>query len=267
MTQSTWTEYPPTHCIINPKIPFSYKHFHDCIHCANQLLVKLLKQKNDVNAMQLHLSSDHRYIRQRFIFQNRRWFIKTFLNITSPSFRIFNHWFLRYCCPLNIGKKQLKWMHSPKINNRMNEMNEFVQSINDVGARKIDQSALDALRAGLPASDDGVQKIAKYLYVVDIDVACGNIRCKNRCLQVKYGEFTNFRKSHISNLNKPTAVVLKAVYLYDTKIMNKKVINKWYICKGCKTTSYCSKTCQKINWSRQNHKYQCQMIQKCSFRK
>ena len=36
---------------------------------------------------------------------------------------------------------------------------------------------------------------------------------------------------------------------------------KWKICKGCKTTYYCSRKCQKISWIH-GHKEQCQALQK-----
>ena len=37
--------------------------------------------------------------------------------------------------------------------------------------------------------------------------------------------------------------------------------NKWKFCKGCKTTYYCSRKCQKISW-KYGHRLQCKTLQK-----
>merc|ERR1712129_319661 len=35
------------------------------------------------------------------------------------------------------------------------------------------------------------------------------------------------------------------------------ILNKWFICKGCRRTFYCSRKCQKIAWNMQYHKHFC----------
>merc|ERR1712228_234570 len=68
-------------------------------------------------------------------------------------------------------------------------------------------------------------------------VTCGNDGCSLHYMEHKYGNESVLTKSP-------------------------KVINKWYICKGCECVRYCSKECQKISWNKQNHGYQCKVIQK-----
>eukprot|EP01084_Bolivina_argentea_P197671 338699_1 len=75
------------------------------------------------------------------------------------------------------------------------------------------------------------------------DIKCGNTKCKKDYIASKYG-----KKYQWGSGNKKLW-------------MQRKVINKWYLCKGCKTTHYCSKKCQKISWKKQYHKYQCKQLQ------
>eukprot|EP01084_Bolivina_argentea_P287646 493583_1 len=72
---------------------------------------------------------------------------------------------------------------------------------------------------------------------------CGNILCKKIYLENKYGIITD-------------ATFMDLVKQWE----NRKVINKWYMCKGCKCIKYCSKYCQKISWNFQNHRYYCTAI-------
>ena len=77
------------------------------------------------------------------------------------------------------------------------------------------------------------------------DKKCGNLRCKTDyiydCFGKEYG---------------------KATQEYDVKFWTTVIMKKrWKICKGCKTTYYCSRRCQKKAWI-QGHKQQCQKLQK-----
>ena len=74
---------------------------------------------------------------------------------------------------------------------------------------------------------------------------CGNTKCKKAYLTHKYG---------INLQLLPT--------MPQESWKNLKVLNKWYICGGCKLVYYCSRKCQKISWNKQNHAYQCKIIQK-----
>eukprot|EP01084_Bolivina_argentea_P287644 493580_1 len=82
---------------------------------------------------------------------------------------------------------------------------------------------------------------------------CGNVICKKKYIQRKYGiSFSQLE------LNQRTLGTLTALH---TLWKNKKVINKWYICSGCKCIKYCSRYCQKISWNKQNHAFYCKKIQ------
>ena len=39
-------------------------------------------------------------------------------------------------------------------------------------------------------------------------------------------------------------------------------IRKFYVCKGCKLTFYCSRRCQKIDWNMYGHKQFCNRVKK-----
>ena len=73
---------------------------------------------------------------------------------------------------------------------------------------------------------------------------CGNTKCNKTYLQSKYG------------LSLKSTIKMKKDGLWH----NRKQINKWYICGGCKLVKYCSRKCQKISWNKQNHAYQCKII-------
>merc|ERR1712129_653531 len=63
------------------------------------------------------------------------------------------------------------------------------------------------------------------------NVRCGNQKCRIEYTKHMHGVTMDdhFRKS--INLG--------------------KVLNTWYICKGCRCVHYCSRKCQKVAWSRQ----------------
>eukprot|EP01084_Bolivina_argentea_P197669 338696_1 len=74
-------------------------------------------------------------------------------------------------------------------------------------------------------------------------IKCGNTKCKKDYIASKYGKKYQWGSGNYKLWMKRT------------------VINKWYLCKGCKTTHYCSKKCQKISWKKQYHKHQCKQLQ------
>ena len=69
---------------------------------------------------------------------------------------------------------------------------------------------------------------------------CGNFRCCKNYQDDKYG----------AGIDKT-----------DESWRNRKVINKWYICKGCRSMYYCGRKCQKISW-KYGHRRQCKKLQK-----
>ena len=74
---------------------------------------------------------------------------------------------------------------------------------------------------------------------------CGNFMCNRRYLHDKYD----------MTLNKENEGMLVP--------MNSVKKNKgWCICKGCKTTRFCSRKCQKLAWNRYGHRKQCKQLQK-----
>eukprot|EP01084_Bolivina_argentea_P287643 493575_1 len=85
---------------------------------------------------------------------------------------------------------------------------------------------------------------------------CGNTLCKKIYLQNKYGFNMSYWNSMIQR--KFTREIAMELHRY---MKSRKVINKWYICSGCKCVKYCSRYCQKISWNKQNHAYYCRKIQ------
>eukprot|EP01084_Bolivina_argentea_P197668 338695_1 len=85
------------------------------------------------------------------------------------------------------------------------------------------------------------------------NIKCGNPRCSNKYFEWKYGcEYYDDSDNQ--------KLVIRA-NKYHSCVWNKKIINKWYLCKGC-SVYYCSKKCQKYGWVRFNHKEQCQKLQR-----
>ena len=89
--------------------------------------------------------------------------------------------------------------------------------------------------------------IAKRQFADYLNVRCGNQTCREYYLSDKYGIETSglgeWEKSKI-------------------RWKNRESKKKWYICKGCKTTYYCSRRCQKKSWIGDNHRKHCQKLQK-----
>ena len=75
-------------------------------------------------------------------------------------------------------------------------------------------------------------------------ISCGNNKCKRNYVVDRYGIRDN-DDDGLLKWNDP----------------NLKVIKKWYICKGCKTTYYCSRKCQKISWNKYGHRKLCKRLQ------
>ena len=48
---------------------------------------------------------------------------------------------------------------------------------------------------------------------------------------------------------------------YEGFGLKNKDKNKWYNCKKCGAL-YCSKHCQKVDWNKYNHKFQCDRLSK-----
>merc|ERR1712060_364897 len=85
-------------------------------------------------------------------------------------------------------------------------------------------------------------------------IKCGNVKCSNNCVNHKYGVNVNAYNSFKTDD--------KSIGEYVQQCKNRKVVNKWYICKGCELVKYCSRTCQKISWNEQHHGNQCRILQK-----
>eukprot|EP01084_Bolivina_argentea_P105180 188293_1 len=80
-----------------------------------------------------------------------------------------------------------------------------------------------------------------------MNIGCGNSKCKKKYLCDKYGL--------VLEANAEGTVPFHVWKNYDRKITT--VVNKWYICGGCKLIRFCSRKCQKYSWNRQHHKHQC----------
>ena len=100
-----------------------------------------------------------------------------------------------------------------------------------------------------------------FFHVSQIDMyrhrKCGNNKCKSIYLKDRYGlpsESVNCETDQgtsMINAGIETRYLMRLLFGY----------RKWKLCKGCKTTYYCSRKCQKISW-KQGHKQQCQTLEK-----
>eukprot|EP01084_Bolivina_argentea_P130035 229592_1 len=93
-------------------------------------------------------------------------------------------------------------------------------------------------------------------------VCCGNVHCTKGYLENKYG----IKIAHWTE-NKTQQ---EQMIIFSKEMIawhNREVINDWYICSGCKFVKYCSRRCQKISWSKQNHRYHCKIMQQTNILK
>ena len=100
------------------------------------------------------------------------------------------------------------------------------------------------------------QKVASEVSVITAacerkNIKCGNMKCSKNYMLDKYGIDMNIPRDH------PDPKTKISLNLWRKRI----VIKKWHICKGCKTTYYCSRKCQKLSWNRYGHRNQCKQLQ------
>ena len=231
-------------------------HVRDCIHCGNQALIQLFSPKYSINSKQficlLKLCTFHPQIRKKYIFSNKQWFLTLFqsmingMNERSESAKCVAAFFeLFFGCGLSIGARQMKWIQNS--DKSRNYLKRLVSVKVDLDCKEYFKLLSQGLLTELvgPPVDLSLAKLYN-----ESTTFCGNVRCSKDALQDKYGvnekEFDDPLK------------ILDALSKFSH---NREKRKKWYICKGCKTTHYCSRRCQKVSWNRQNHKYQCQKIQ------
>ena len=253
--------------ISNDKIHKYYTHAMDCIHHANFCLIRLLssiKMQQEtlfVNAFLYHEGPFRYYVlKNKPLFQNfwSRIIMDVRKNDFSKLMRILGNFTF-------IKKKQINWiLQEPSLLNQFNELCEFLNTYLQTGKLERDASYLIcfylhhlSLKGLYPnKSYTHIKKhvIDEYNYRQSISIMkilvhatkkCGNVKCKKDYIFDCFGtEAKNFSR----NDDDP---------FWDTVRINKK----WKICKGCKTTYYCSRKCQKISWI-QGHKQKCQTLQK-----
>ena len=83
-------------------------------------------------------------------------------------------------------------------------------------------------------------------------IKCGNAICRRKYMDDVYGvNETNFRQYMDEN--------------YCMELLKRKGINGskfiWKICKGCRSTYFCSRKCQKIARVMFDHRQQCKTVQ------
>ena len=222
------------------------RHLRVCIHCGNQCLIVLLqkKQPKHIQSNLRKLCVFHQQIRKRFIKSKKNQYIKLFLSLIKR--RKFNLDLL-IILSSSFGPKQLTWIKSsPSICHAINKLlSKKIRSRSNVTIKIVSLLVMiNIVKTNDPR--DKMAFVTKHL--ANTNTFCGNINCKKIYLSNKYD----------MDVHK----VIEAMKQHRDKQLI--VRNKWYICKGCKTTLYCSRRCQKRSWSRQNHKYQCQQIHRLS---
>ena len=137
-------------------------------------------------------------------------------------------------------KKLIRELLSKK---QMKEKQKIMSVFEIFLSRYIDESKIDQIEA-----------ILKHMQIVHIgNTKCGNIRCNKDYLRDKYGlQITTDFGNDVS-----ICMIINEIMKWNEK----RVINKWYICAGCKTVKYCSRKCQKISWNKQYHGNICKKIQ------
>eukprot|EP01084_Bolivina_argentea_P161457 281051_1 len=274
-------------------------HVEHCIYCGNQSLIRLFEtqKSKSISLLQkihfLKLIAIPKQIREQYLIKNKKWFLTLF-----EDFDLFMHT-LEDTIALPIfacmRRKQYKWIaHSPVVLGNiydlysvmniqggppkmllilcailiMMELKNIAQYQSKLTCEDIYEwtNNANASFTGIicPPFDrfnrtellmvacNYMKVIKEYMYFTDkSSVQCGNIQCTKKYLNDRFG-INKRLGGHISR-----DVVLKVREMRYKKQFHKK----WYICKGCKSTHYCGRKCQKLSWNQQNHKYQCQRIQ------
>ena len=86
------------------------------------------------------------------------------------------------------------------------------------------------------------------------EIKCGNPQCLKKYVSDKYGINITIDISTFFNDNKYIHKKLITLHLIWK---NRKIQNKWRLCKQCKMVKFCSKRCQKIAWNKYDHKQSC----------
>eukprot|EP01084_Bolivina_argentea_P073383 133175_1 len=83
-------------------------------------------------------------------------------------------------------------------------------------------------------------------------ISCNFVECKHDYYEWKYGcNYYDMNTNYYTRQNRKCK---------EKNIWQQPAINKWYKCKGCRVVFYCSRRCQKADWSKGLHKEMCQQI-------
>ena len=86
-----------------------------------------------------------------------------------------------------------------------------------------------------------------------LSIKCGNTKCKRHYVYDTYGIY---RENYHEFMDKSCCYM---------KVKKRKGIKgskfEWKICKGCKSTYFCSRKCQKIAWIKFGHRQRCKKLQ------
>ena len=257
-------------------------HIGECIHYANRYLIRLLSNKcrirKQTRRIMLAVMLHHRGIHKYYINQNQALLSRL---LSLLEYHVGDN--LLYLILSSLREKHLKWISkNQRIMNHLHESKDyildemkpvhsvmaFVGPIYKVASRfekygiylkltnnekyhtmaRILYHTLSEEYGKLEWSYDDI--LSKYLKMdMHVDCKCGNHRCKHVYLKDNYG--ISERIDWCSSV--PSEEKLRTIMENNDK--------KWKLCKGCKTTYYCSRKCQKISW-KQGHKQQCQKLQK-----
>ena len=261
-------------------------HIERCIHFANECLYKILSKKSklaaiDKSCMVVALSC-HKAIRKNYIFKSNNTLFRAFINYTpninNIGFGGYDIILRHFMCSLNAFKtKQYQWITINEVfrigmsygplpdlvkvpydghfanflyaynsheNNQSTpkEMNQWeCKYANELVNQYVDDRKMGCAFA------NHLEKLRDMLII-----KCGNIRCTRDYCGDTYGMDTFDDMQFASDEDVFKRPVSK----------RKDRIQRWKICKGCRSTYFCSRKCQKIAWVKFDHKGQCKKLQK-----
>ena len=256
-------------------------HAGECIQYANKYLIKILRGKckslpNDKRQLLISTLSAHKTILKYYILENKQLFTTSLeWNSSKPDLSIN-----RMQAISLMKSKHFRWITK---NDKLQK--QFFNSIASECPISYQLLALFSYRWSMYGQKYKLKKryenminsdIILFFRSFDLDlrvwphimmykwIICGNKECRKYYMYDRYKfdwayKFLWVYTKRSQMIDEPKQEMVEEMC---DKWRNRKAQKKWYICKGCMTTHYCSRKCQKRDWNLHNHKKQCKLLQK-----